>query len=182
MVEPPAQIHNPRTGQRMRFVEERRELLRIETVNPPSSEREPAHVHPRQASGAEVVSGSLVFEVEGARRRLGPGESISIDPMTPHRFWNDGDEEAKSVQFFEPALETAAFFETLFALAGEGKLRKDGMPSPLQLAVLVPEFADEIRPVSPPWPLLRAVAGVLTPLARARGYKGRIAARGPIRP
>ena len=52
-------IENVRTGQRMVFITERPELLEIETVNPPSSIREPEHVHPAQESGARVTSGSL---------------------------------------------------------------------------------------------------------------------------
>ena len=39
--------------------------LRIDPVNPPTDEREPLHVHPKQESGAELVSGWLVFEVDG---------------------------------------------------------------------------------------------------------------------
>ncbi len=167
------QISNPRTGQRMTFVELREELLRIDTVNPPTAEREPMHVHPRQESGAEVVSGSLVFEVGGEQRRLGAGETVRVPANTPHRFWNDGSEDARSNQFFRPALDIASFFETMFALAQQAKLDEKGMPRPFQLAVMLPEFGDEIRPVSPPWPLLRALAAVLGPIARLRGYRGR---------
>jgi quercetin dioxygenase-like cupin family protein len=169
------EISNPRTGQRMKFVELEPGSLRIDSVSPPTSEHEPLHVHPKQESGAELLAGSLVFEVDGARRRLTPGEKISIPANTPHRFWNDGEEDARWTGFFRPALATADFFETLFALAGEGKLDAGGMPRPLQLAVMVPEFAAEIRPVKPPWLILRAVATILAPLARARGYTGRLA-------
>jgi quercetin dioxygenase-like cupin family protein len=168
------QISNPRTGQQMTFVELRGELLRIDSVNPPTAEREPVHIHPRQESGAEVLSGSLVFEVAGAQRRLGAGETIGVPANTPHRFWNDGNEEARSIQFFRPALDIASFFETMFALAQEDKLNAKGMPRPLQLAMMVPEFGNEIRPVSPPWPLLRALTAALGPIARLRGYRGRI--------
>jgi quercetin dioxygenase-like cupin family protein len=170
------QISNPRTGQRMTFLEIREDLLRIDAVNAVTEEREPLHVHPRQESGAELISGSLVFEVEGVQRKLAPGDSISIPANAPHRFWNDGDEEAHSIGFFRPALATADFFETLFALAATDKLDAKGMPRPLQLAVMVPEFENEIRPVSPPWPVLRAAAAVLGPLARARGYRARVTA------
>jgi quercetin dioxygenase-like cupin family protein len=170
------QISNPRTGQRMTFLEIREDLLRIDAVNAVTEEREPLHVHPRQESGAELISGSLVFEVEGVQRKLAPGDSISIPANAPHRFWNDGDEEAHSIGFFRPALATADFFETLFALAATDKLDAKGMPRPLQLAVMVPEFESEIRPVSPPWPVLRAVAIALAPLARARGYRARVTA------
>jgi quercetin dioxygenase-like cupin family protein len=167
-------IVNPRTGQRMTFVRIGEEELGIDSVNPPTDEREPLHVHPRQESGAEVVSGSLVFEVDGVQRRVGPGESIRIPANTRHRFWNDGDEVAHSVQFFRPALDIASFFETFFALAERGELDAKGMPSLLQLAVLVPEFSDEIRTVSPPWPVTRAMTAVLGPVARRRGYRGRL--------
>ena len=167
-------IVNPRTGQRMTFVQIGEEELRIDSVNPPTDEREPLHVHPRQESGAEVVSGSLVFEVDGMQRRVGPGESIGIPANTRHRFWNDGEEVAHSVQFFRPALDIASFFETFFALAERGELDAKGMPSLLQLAVLVPEFSDEIRTVSPPWPVTRAMTAVLGPVARRRGYRGRL--------
>ncbi len=168
------EISNPRTGQRMTFSEIRPDLLRIDSVNPQSEEREPMHVHPVQRSGAEILSGSLVFEVEGVQRRLTHGESISIAANTPHRFWNDGTEAAHSTQFFEPALETAAFFETLFTLAARDELDSKGMPKPLQLAVMVPEFEREIRPVSPPWPVLRTLTTLLAPIARARGYRARL--------
>lgn len=170
------QISNPRTGQVMTFLEMRDDLLRIDTVNPITDQREPLHVHPRQESGAELIAGSLVFEVDGVRRKLAPGDSISIPADTRHRFWNDGDEDAHAIQYFRPARATADFFETLFALAAADKLDAKGMPRPLQLAVMVPEFENEIRPVSPPWPVLRAVAVVLAPLARVRGYRARVTA------
>ena len=170
------QISNPRTGQVMTFLEMRDDLLRIDTVNPITDEREPLHVHPRQESGAELIAGSLVFEVDGVRTKLAPGDSISIPADTRHRFWNDGDEDAHWIGYFRPALATADFFETLFALAAADKLDANGMPRPLQLAVMVPEFESEIRPLSPPWPVLRAAAAVLAPLARARGYRARVTA------
>jgi len=167
-------IVNPRTGQRMTFVQISEQELRIDSVNPPTDEREPVHVHPRQESGAELVSGLPVFEVNGVQRRVGQGESIRIPANTRHRFWNDGDEDAHSIQFFRPALDIASFFETFFALAERDELDAKGMPGLLQLAVLVPEFSDEIRPVSPPWPVTRAMTAVLAPVARRRGYRGRL--------
>lgn len=172
------EISNPRTGQRMKFVQLAPGELRIETLNPPTNVREPTHVHPRQESGAEVLSGSLVFEVSGERRAVGAGETITILAGIPHRFWNEGPAEARAIQFFRPALDIAAFFETLFALAQRGELDDKGVPKPLPLAALVSEFADEIRPVTPPWPLLRAVAATLRPIARLRGYRGRLSLPG----
>src|SRR5688572_3451009 len=114
----PDTIHNPRTGQQMVFLNEDGDaLLEIQTTNPPSTEREPEHVHPRQESGARVTAGALMFEVGGVERRVAAGDSIEIPPNTPHRFWNDGDEDARAVQWVRLALKTRSFFETYFALA-----------------------------------------------------------------
>jgi len=66
---PEEEIHNPRTGQRMRFRQTGEDtdgaLLQIESVNPPTGVAEPEHVHPNQESRAEVMSGTLRFVVDG---------------------------------------------------------------------------------------------------------------------
>ena len=166
------EIINPRTGQRMRFVRIHQDELQIETMNPPTDEREPEHVHPQQQSGAEVRSGSLVFELAGKPRRVGPGGSITIPPNAPHRFWNDAEEEAHWVQFFRPALAIAAFFETYFELARRGDLTEGGDIPLLQVAAMVPQFRDEIRLTRPPWPIVHTASLLLGPVARLRGYRG----------
>lgn len=166
---------NPRTGQRMVFLETGEvtdgELLRIDSYNPPSPPLEPEHVHPFQESGAEVISGSLRFRVGGEERSVEAGESITIPANTPHHFWNDGEEDAHSVQWFEPALNIDRFFETYFALAQDGKLKEDGSPTFWQLAVMAPYFGDEIRLPNPPWALQKAIFGLLAPAGRMLGYR-----------
>jgi mannose-6-phosphate isomerase-like protein (cupin superfamily) len=168
------QIANPRTGQVMTLICAGPAELRLDTLNPATAVPEPVHVHPRQESGAELLSGTLIFELAGVRREIGAGETITIAANTPHRFWNEGPEDAHAIAFFRPALDIAAFFETLFALAQTGQLDSSGMPRPLALIAMVPEFSDEIRPVSPPWPVLQALAWALGPIARARGHHGRL--------
>src|SRR5687768_15506593 len=102
------EISNPRTGQKMRFLRTAAdtdgELLRIETVNPPSHTAEPMHVHPHQETSARMISGTLEFVVDGRVRRIGPGDEITIPAGTPHRFANDGTEDAVAVQEARPAL------------------------------------------------------------------------------
>jgi len=170
------QIVNPRTGQQMIFRQTAGDtggaLLRIESVNPPHGPAEPEHVHPAQESSTEVLAGALHFRVRGEVRLVRAGEKIVIPPNTPHHFWNEGEDDARAIQEFRPALRTELFFETLFALAQDGKLDERGMPSLLQMAVLVPAYGREIRPTSPPWLLLRALTWLLGPIALARGYRG----------
>ena len=174
MTQTARELFNPRTGQRMKFLltaaDTAGELLRIETVNPPNGIAEPMHVHPHQESRAEVRAGTLQFLVDGISRRLGPGDEITIPAGVPHRFANDGETDAVAIQELRPALRTAEFFRTYFDLAERGALDEHGKPSLLRSAVLGPEFAAEIRLVSPPWPIQRAAYALLAPIARIRGY------------
>ncbi len=175
MQETGREIVNPRTGQRMRFLltsaDTGGELLRIETVNPPTGTGEPMHVHPLQETRAEVVSGALRFVVDGEQRQLGPGDAIVIPAGVPHRFVNEGEVDAVAIQEARPALRLAEFFETYFALAERGELDEHGKPSLLRFVALGPAFADEIQLTSPPWPVQRALFALLGPLARLRGYR-----------
>ena len=136
------EIVNPRTGQRMVFLQTAEDtdgaLLQLETVNPGHSPAEPEHVHPLQESSAEVIAGALYFSVRGEIQIVRAGDKIVIPPNTPHSFWNGGDVDARAVQEFRPALRIESFFETWFGLAHDGKLNEKGMPSVLQLAVMVP--------------------------------------------
>lgn len=165
---------NPRTGQRMEFLltasDTDGELLRMRTVNPPTAVAEPSHVHPHQETRARMVSGTLLFVVDGVERRIGPDEELVVPAGVAHHFVNDGDEDAVAIQEARPALRTAEFFETYFALAARGEIADHGRPSLLRMAVLAPAFGDEIRVVSPPWRVQQAVFALLRPFARLRGY------------
>lgn len=169
------EIVNPRTGQRMVFLETASETngeqVRIDTYNPPTGVAEPEHVHPFQESGAEVISGSLRFRVGGQERLVKAGEIITITANTPHNFWNDGEEEAHFIQWFRPALKTDRFFETFFGLAQDGKLNDKGLPSLLQMAVSVPYFGDGGRLTSPPWAVQRVIFAVLAPVGKLLGFR-----------
>jgi hypothetical protein len=96
---------------------------------------------------------------------------LNIPPNTPRQFWNEGDQEAHSLQEFLPALRTEDFFVTCVGLARDGRLNEKGMPALLQLAVMTPEFGDEIRPASHP--------GLSS--ARSARYSGRLPAAADIR-
>lgn len=121
-----------------------------------------------------MLSGSLVFEAPRRRRRR--------EHRDPRRHPSSLLESGTRRCPFDPVLparaQHGAFFETLFALAQRGDLDHKGMPKLLPLAALAKEFADEIRPVSLPWPLVRALAATLGPIARRRGYHGRFTLMG----
>lgn len=175
------EIVNPRTGQRMRFVRTAAEsggaVLVVETVNP-HGPAEPEHVHPEQESTARILAGTLHFSIRGRTHTVPTGGKIVIPANIPHKFWNEGDEEAVATQEFRPALRIEDFFETYFGLARDGLLNAQGLPNPLRTAVLTRAFWREIRVTRPPAPVQRAFATLLGPLGRWRGYRARYAEEG----
>lgn len=161
-------ITNLRSGQRMIFRQTARdtngELLEIESFNPPSTEKEPEHVHPKQASSAEVLAGTVHFSIGGRIRIVGPGEKVIIPPGSPHYFWNEGPMEAHTIQRFTPALTIEQFFKSYFALANAGKLDSNGMPPLLITSHLGLQHQDDIRVTKPPWILQKILYTLLVPV------------------
>jgi mannose-6-phosphate isomerase-like protein (cupin superfamily) len=94
----------------------------------------PEHVYPRQQERFEVISGSLGVRIDGRELVLRAGESVAVPSGTPHTIWNAGEGETHLLVAFQPALQTEAFFETMFALARAGKTDSQGRPSLLQFA------------------------------------------------
>jgi len=64
------------------------------------------------------------------------------------------------------------FFETFFGLAKDGKTNRKGLPNPLQLAVLMREYEDELRLARPSHMVQRALFRPLAGLGRVLGYRG----------
>jgi len=168
-------IVNPRTGQIMIFRQTGKEtkgtIVEIETFNPPSTEKEPEHVHPKQESSMEVIAGKVHFRVNGKTQIVGPGEKIVIPAGVPHYFWNEEAIEAHAIQRFSPALEIDSFFRTYFALARDGKLNQQGFPNLLLLARVALHHQDDIRVISPPWIVQKIVFSLLAPVGALLGYK-----------
>ena len=129
----------------------------------------PEHVHPRQQERFEVISGSLGVRIDGRELVLRAGESVAVPPGTPHTIWNAGEGETHLLVAFQPALKTEAFFETMFALARDGKIDSQGRPSLLQFAAGASEYGMYVT--RPPISVQKALFAVLGPLARALGYR-----------
>ena len=148
-------------------------LLEIESFNPKSDMREPIHVHPKQESSAQVITGRLHFLVNDKEQVVGPGEKIIIPAGVPHCFWNEDDIEAHSIQQFTPALKIDEFFESFFALAKDNKLSKSGMPPFLQLPLMGIKHRNEIRVTNPPWVIQLLSYLILAPISFLMGYRAR---------
>ena len=115
----------------------------------------PEHVHPRQEERFETVSGVLCARVGGEERTLGAGEGMVVPPGTPHTWWIEGAEDAHVLVEFRPALNTEAFFETMYGLARDGKLGESGAPPLFQTAIISSTY--EVYLPRPPVALQKAL-------------------------
>ncbi len=172
------ELVNPVTGHRLVFRQTAAEtggaLVDVDSFWAPGPQAQPDHYHPFQEERFEVVSGRLFVRLGGHGRILRAGDVLIIPPGVPHEISNGGGEVAHVIWQTRPALETEAFFETVWCLGRQGKTNGQGMPGLLQSAVLMREFADEIRFARPPWTAQRAIFGVLAPVGRLLGHRARL--------
>ena len=96
---------------------------------------------------------------------------VVVEPGTPHKFWNDGAEDARFRCRISPALTFESLIETMFGLANDGKTNAKGMPNPLRLAVIAKAHFDTVRLPFPPAWLQRSGLAVGAPLGRLVGYR-----------
>jgi quercetin dioxygenase-like cupin family protein len=169
------EIYNPVQGDWIVFTQTARdtsgELLSAELLVSPRGGN-PLHVHPRQEEHFKAVSGTLGVQAGEEHRSLGEGEEAVVPPGTPHRWWNDADEEAHVLIELRPALNTETFFETLYGLARDGKTDENGVPSLLQQAVTLNGVnKGEIYLAWPPVPVQKVFLAALAPVGRLLGYK-----------
>lgn len=77
------------------------EPLRV-TVRPTDRD-DTAYTHPGEEF-CHLLSGTLVYVVEGVEHRLGPGDSIHVTSTVPHAIRNDGDVDAEAIWVLTPVL------------------------------------------------------------------------------
>lgn len=166
-------VENPVTGEHLSFRERTPERLAFDYVLEPDGFAlgRLAHVHPRQVEQFEVRSGRLGVRVAGREWTATPGSTFSIPAGTAHTVWNDGLEPVHAVVELRPGLEMAAFFESAYGLASEGKTNRWGLPGPLRLAVLLDAYPDHLYLARLPRSLQFAAAALLAPIARSLGYR-----------
>ncbi len=143
----------------------------IETVVQPEGFVAAGHVHPSQSERFAVAAGTLGLKAGGKKMTLGPGDVVTVEPGTSHRFWNAGNEPVRFVCEVRPALQFESLLETMFALAADGKTNRKGMPNPLRLAVIANAHFDTVRLPFPPAWLQKAGLVVGAPLGRLVGYR-----------
>jgi quercetin dioxygenase-like cupin family protein len=168
-------LENPVTGEVLIFRRTSRETageeVLVETILRADGFVAAAHVHPYQTERFEVLEGRLGLRIGDRGLVAGPGEVTTVEPGTPHRFWNAGEGEARFLCAVRPALEFESLIETMFTLAAEGKTNRNGLPNPLRLAVIARSHFDTVRLPFPPAWMQRAALSVGSWLGRLLGYR-----------
>ena len=140
MINPGDTIVNPVTGERIVFhktsASTNGEYVEIEVFVRPGGVVAAAHVHPYQTERFEILGGTIGMKVGRKKIEARYGDVVKVEPGTPHKFWNAGDDELHFVCVIRPALQFEQLLETMFALAADGKTNRKGMPNPLRLAVI----------------------------------------------
>lgn len=139
-----------------------------------------AHSHPELRERFEVVKGTLTMRVDGVEQRLTAGERVTIEPGQVHHYRNAEADDCVFRCEVWPAARFEAMILTLFCLAGEGRTNAAGVPSPLQMAVILHEFDDTMRVAGPPRWLQRLLLPPLAAIGRARGLRPTYARHGEL--
>lgn len=190
MAKPGETIENPVTGERLIFRRTAREtqgfqweaewFVKPHTGPAPRTGRNRfAHFHPMVPERFEIISGSARYLLGGVERSTQGGETVSLPAGIPHIHpWNAGDDELHMRQIVEldkPQLEgllsVETGFETLFGLARDRKVDKDGLPNPLQMAVII--YAGQPITYVDGFPILvqQLLFGVLAGVGQLAGFR-----------
>ena len=172
-------FENPVTGERAITITDPREhpagvLVSDLRVRPGGRVAAP-HLHPTVDERFLVMRGRVGFLIDGEERVLGEGEGAAIPAGTVHDWWQVGAEEAQAIVEVSPGVRFIEMVGSLFGLARDGKVNSEGMPDPLQLAVMGHEYREVIAFTKPP-PIVQRLT--LPPLA----LLGRLLGRKPMYP
>ena len=167
-------LENPVTGEKLTFVETAAstagERVVVDLELDAGGKVPGVHIHPKQEEKFEVLQGTMKFRYGMKKIVAKAGETVVVPAGKIHDFANAGLSPAHVRVTISPALKMEQMFETNVALAKEGKVMTSGMPKPLELALFVREFKDEVRAPFPPPFVVRAV---MAPLAAIAGRRGR---------
>jgi mannose-6-phosphate isomerase-like protein (cupin superfamily) len=73
-------------------------MLSFESIGAASADEAPLRLRERHETLLRVIDGTVILEIDGSQRRMTIEEEARIAPGTPHRVWNAGDGDARTVQ------------------------------------------------------------------------------------
>ena len=148
-------------------------LVWTELVLEPHAPGPPEHIHGSFPENFIVAEGTLSFLVNGEKKTLRPGESLSVPPGTPHKPFNETDSRVVVRGPLTPEYGLPEQF-TVFLTQAYGFSDEPGsngrLPGVLlQMSRFGPKY--DIWLASPPVLLQKTVFFVIGPTARLLGYR-----------
>jgi quercetin dioxygenase-like cupin family protein len=181
LAKPGDALENPITGERMVFRKVSKDtngqLMQSDFFMRPHSKGVATveHVQPGLEQRLEVISGEMSYTLGKSKERkvAKSGEKVIIPAKVPHSIWNDADVELHALDEYEPALNIEKFFETAYGLAKDGVKcnKKTGVPNLSELSVMMQGFKREIGAGPGAPKIMAALAVIIAPIARSRGYR-----------
>jgi mannose-6-phosphate isomerase-like protein (cupin superfamily) len=178
-------VDNPVTRQRTLICKTERDThgtyVEVEYFLPPYAGKDssPRHFHPTWNERFDILSGLACYQLGSVKKTAEPGETLAFPAGIPHMHpWSAGPEALHARQTTTPPLPdmeglraTMAAIETLIRLAQFGRVNRDGLPNPFQLAVLLRAMMPNTYLAGAPISAQRPLLGLLASLGQAMGYR-----------
>ncbi len=156
------ETENRHTGEWLRLErispEEGEDIISIEGSIPAGGEGPPLHHHPRSREDFTVVSGLMGVQLGKEKSFVEAGRSATVDPGTPHTWWNAGEDKLVIKGQLDPAVDFDLFME---AMTRAMNATRTGRPPMIDAAYILDRYPEASRPDFIPKP----VQVVLLPLA-----------------
>jgi len=149
------------------------EVLDWELTLAPGGRVPSSHAHPAQEEIFTVLEGTMRFRVGWRRLTAAAGDVVRIPPGTVHHFANPGNARARVAVQSRPALAMEELLGTAAAMATAQHSARRVLPRPIELALFMSEFEQEVRAPLIPARLMRPATRALAGFARRHGLDSR---------
>lgn len=150
------------------------QLLVIDMICTPGggAKGAPVHLHPKQVERFYIQQGVVEFEVKGEKFFAYPGETITVQPGTPHTWRNPSTTENACFRCeLEPAGQWELLFENLCGMAQRNMLNADGTVPAIAMVQALHMFPDQLYIAAMPIWMQKIGFALLSPVAKLLGYK-----------
>ena len=152
-------------GTEQRVLDQEGDRLYMELRVAPGAQGPPEHVHSSYDEDFHIQSGTLTLWVDGERREIGPGESLSAPRGARHTLTNEGSEIAVSRHW--RTRDHVLFLSQMYGFMNEAEENR----RPPRILLQASAFTnDQALAGAPVW-LQRSFFFLLAPTARLLGYR-----------
>jgi hypothetical protein len=145
----------------------------MELMLEPHAPGPPEHIHTSLPENFIVAEGTLSLLVNGEKKLLRPGESLLVNPGTPHKPFNETDSRVLIKGPLTPEYGIPDWFTVFLSQAygffDESESNSQPPKVLLQMSRFSPKYDSWLA--SPPVPLQKAFFFVIGPTARLLGYR-----------